>query len=280
MTSTYLTTSMRARCLVDRIAPRPRFALSTFRRLRRDHRGGAFALVRSSDSEYGVIPCRGQSVDIAGAKDFVGAADGLGALWIDQGGAGNDLFGVVGAVQPKLIVAGALQTYATVPAWNFDGGDDQVGRADSSGLSGNVSFTLGMVCKINATTGYYCMFMVGTAGTHLALNANNANQINLGANGGYTYGGLTNTSVHRYMGTHTAPNDNTDYTFSVDGVTQSGTPFGTGSLNIAGATTVLGAQTNFAFYSSMSVSFLALWDAVLTADEHLILQDEMALHAA
>lgn len=282
MAASYLTTGMRARCMVDRITTaRPVVALSTYRKLRRDHSGGAYSLRRSSDSVHQITPHRGRLAHTGAAQSFIGAVDGLCGTWFDQGGAGNDLFGNPAGVQPALILAGALQTYTTVPVFRFDGSNDQVGRTDRLGLAGNVApLTLAMVCKINTVTAYFCMFMMGTTPTqHFTFNGNNANQLAVGGASYQLFTGISMTSVHRYVATHPTTG-NTDFTLSIDGAAQSGSPGGT-AFSIGGSNgTVIGAESGLGFPAAMSCSFFAMWNAALTADEHSILQEEMLLHAA
>ena len=96
---------------LDRIATAPAAAYA-LRRLDQDYIGPAIRVRRSSDDavlDIGFAASSGR-LDVAALGAFVGTGDGFVVTWYDQSGNGRHLSQPAAAVQPRVVIAGVVQT--------------------------------------------------------------------------------------------------------------------------------------------------------------------------
>ncbi len=88
------------------------------RLLRNGHTGYCLRVRRSSDSATLDVGFVGQALDTTALLAFVGSGDGFVTIWYDQSGNGRDITQTNPAIQPRIVIAGVLQTKNGVPVIN------------------------------------------------------------------------------------------------------------------------------------------------------------------
>lgn len=104
--------------LFDVLGNAPDLAYS-LRRLSSSYSGPAIRVRRSSDNSVQDIYFDGEDLDTSALSSFVGAGSGYIVRWYDQSGNDDYLVQTTNADQPRIVNAGTIETFNSLPAINF-----------------------------------------------------------------------------------------------------------------------------------------------------------------
>lgn len=110
-------------------------AAYSLRKLRTAYAGSCIRVRRSSDSAEQDIGFASGVLDTATLLSFCGAGDGFVTTWYDQSGNARNATQATSTAQPRVAIAGVVQTQGTRSAIRFDGNSDYLTLA-SSAISG------------------------------------------------------------------------------------------------------------------------------------------------
>jgi hypothetical protein len=271
----------------DRMSVSSLLATSSYRLLRGNYAGAAFTAMRLSDSNSYAVGLRGGTIEVEGLIAHAAASvDGVLHAH-DQSGLGNDLSSGGGALRPRIVNAGVLDTTDSgAPSFRFDGSNDALYRASLLGLTGSPALSVCFVVKYFSYGGYVFALGSGSTGPCFRPAAVLANEAYIDTNASNRrFSAASFSTAHRVCIAGKAAGATVGaWTFRQDGtdLVQTTVSGGGTALNLSGAHCCWGHVRNSSGvatgWGNLSSNFLAVFNAVLADDDLLLIEQEMARH--
>jgi hypothetical protein len=136
-------------------------AAYSLRKLDKDYTGSAIRVRRSNDNSEQDIGFVGNDLDTASLKTFVGANSGFVTTWYDQSGNARNATQTTAANQPRVVNAGTIERQSGDISLVYDGSNDFLEAASSSGLTMSPTSFYALSSRGNTSNSFRAVLSTG-----------------------------------------------------------------------------------------------------------------------